>query len=258
MSLTPRWGQREHSDIVLLAVLLLTGLALALSPALCAAENLIRIGHFSKLSPGSPLPAQWQPLTFKKIKRHTLYRVVTDSGNTVIKASSRNSASGLIRKVSIDSQKFPYISWRWKISSVYAKGDVTRKSGDDYPARVYITFAYDPARVGLFEKAKYEAARLFFGETPPLAAITYIWANRAPVELSVANAYANQVKMIVLQSGTVRVNQWTTEKRNVYADYKKAFGKEPSMISGVAIMTDSDDTGESATAWYGDIIFSAE
>jgi len=64
--------------------------------------------------------------------------------------------------------------------------------------------------------------------------------------------------MVVLQSGTARVNQWTTEKRNVYADYKKAFGKEPSMISGVAIMTDSDDTGESATAWYGDIIFSAE
>lgn len=241
-----------------LVALLLTGLALSLSPALYAAENLIRIGHFSKLSPGSPLPAQWQPLTFKKIERHTLYRVVTDSGNTVIKANSRNSASGLIRKVSIDSQKFPYISWRWKISSVYAKGDVTRKSGDDYPARVYITFAYDPAGVGLFEKLKYKAARLIYGETPPLAAITYIWANRAPAGLTVVNAYTDRVRMIVLQSEAVRINQWITEKRNVYADYKKAFGKEPSMISGVAIMTDSDDTGESATAWYGDIVFSAQ
>ena len=64
--------------------------------------------------------------------------------------------------------------------------------------------------------------------------------------------------MVVLQSGAARVNQWIIEKRNVYADYKKAFGKEPPMISGVAIMTDSDNTGESATAWYGDIIFSAE
>jgi hypothetical protein len=30
------------------------------------------------------------------------------------------------------------------------------------------------------------------------------------------------------------------------------------MITGVAIMTDSDNTGESATAWYGDIIFRKE
>ena len=41
-----------------------------------------------------------------------------------------------------------------------------------------------------------------------------------------------------------------------YEDYKKAFGEEPPMISGVAIMTDTDNTGESAIAYYGDILFS--
>ena len=30
---------------------------------------------------------------------------------------------------------------------------------------------------------------------------------------------------------------------------------EPLMISGVAIMADTDNTGESATAYYGDILF---
>lgn len=249
----PRTSRRSA-----LTVLALIGLSLGLSPRPCVAENPIRIGNFSKLTPDSTLPSQWQPLTFKKIERHTLYQVVSDSGNTVIRADSQNSASGLIRKVSIDSRKFPIISWRWKVSSVYAKGDVTRKSGDDYPARVYITFAYDPAEVGFFEKAKYEAARLIQGETPPLAAITYIWASRAPAGLTVANPYTDRVRMIVLQSGATRVNQWIAEKRNVYADYKAAFGKEPPMVSGVAIMTDSDNTGESARAWYGDIVFSAD
>ena len=52
-----------------------------------------------------------------------------------------------------------------------------------------------------------------------------------------------------------RLNQWLNEERNVYEDYKKAFGEEPSMISGIAIMTDTDNTGESATAYYGDILF---
>ena len=243
---------------LMIAALLLAGLALAGPQVPQAAETLLRIGHFSQLSPGDPLPENWKPLTFKKIERHTLYQVVDGSGISVIKAESRASASGLIRKVSIDPRKLPHISWRWKVSSVYSKGDASRKSGDDYPARIYITFAYDPDRAGFFEKAKYKAARLLYGETPPLAAITYIWASRAPIDSIVESAYTNRSKMIVLQSGAERINRWVTEKRNVYADYKKAFGKEPPMISGVAIMTDSDNTGESAAAWYGDIVFSAE
>ena len=61
--------------------------------------------------------------------------------------------------------------------------------------------------------------------------------------------------MFVVESGAEKLNQWVSEKRNVYEDYKKAFGQEPPMISGVAIMTDTDNTGESATAYYGDILF---
>jgi len=224
-----------------------------------ASETAIRIGDFSSLPVGGPLPDQWQPLTFKKIERHTQYRLVADSGGqTVIQADSRHSASGLIRKVSIDPREFPKLSWRWKVSNVYANGDVKRKSGDDYPARVYITFAYDPARVGFLEKAKYETARLIYGETPPLAALSYIWANRAPTGTTAANAYTDRVKMVVLQSGPARAGQWVTERRDIYADYKKAFGTEPTRISGLAIMTDSDNTGESASAWYGDIVFSKD
>ncbi len=240
------------------AGILVIALVLLLSTAPHAAESTIRIGDFSRLIPGSPLPTAWRPLTFKKIKQHTQYRFVDDSGQTVVQADSRNSASGLIRKVSIDPREFHKISWRWKVSSVYANGDVARKSGDDFPARMYITFAYDPSRVGFLEKAKYEAARLIYGETPPLAAITYIWASRAPTGLMVANAYTDRVKMVVLQSGTARAGRWVAEKRDIYADYKKAFGGEPTRISGVAIMTDSDNTGESARAWYGDIVFSKD
>jgi hypothetical protein len=61
--------------------------------------------------------------------------------------------------------------------------------------------------------------------------------------------------MIVVESGETRLNQWVIEERNVYEDYKRAFGEEPPMISGVAIMTDTDNTGESAIAYYGDIFF---
>ena len=239
--------------------MLSTGLlvtVLASGPA--AAGSPIRIGNFSLLPPGSEFPAEWTPLTFKKIERHTRYRLVADNGRTVVRAESRNAASGLIRKVSIDPRTYRYVTWRWKVDNVYARGDVSRKSGDDYPARLYITFAYDPDRVGFFEKTKYRAARLIYGETPPLGAINYIWASRAPAGTTVPNAYTDRVIMVVVQSGADKTGRWREEKRNVYEDYLNAFGREPTMISGIAVMTDSDNTGEFAGAWYGDIVFSAE
>ena len=61
--------------------------------------------------------------------------------------------------------------------------------------------------------------------------------------------------MIEVESGSSKLNTWITEDRNVYEDYRRAFGEEPPMISGVAIMTDTDNTNESAEAYYGDIAF---
>ncbi len=69
------------------------------------------------------------------------------------------------------------------------------------------------------------------------------------------NAYTDRVIMVVMESGSDKLNTWITEKRNIYEDYKAAFGHEPPIITGIAIMTDTDNTKESATAYYGDIIF---
>ena len=102
---------------------------------------------------------------------------------------------------------------------------------------------------------KYATIRLFYGQYPPLAAINYIWEGHAPVETIVPNPYTNRAMMIVVESGEEKINQWVCEERRCLEDYRKAFGETSPMISGVAIMTDTDNTGESATAYYGDIIF---
>ena len=94
-----------------------------------------------------------------------------------------------------------------------------------------------------------------YGQYPPTEAINYIWESKTPIGTIVPNPYTGFVQMIVTQSGNQRVGEWITEERNVYEDYKKAFGEEPTNISGVAIMTDTDNTKESATAYFGDIVF---
>jgi len=219
-------------------------------------DEVVNVGTFSNTEPGSGIPADWEALTFKNIKQHTNYSLVSDHGVSVVKAVSKASASGLIRKIEIDPKKYPIITWRWKATSIYEKGDVTRKEGDDYPARIYITFKYEPDELGFFEKLKYGAVKTLYGEYPPLAAINYIWASKAPTGTIVPNPYTGRAMMIVVESGKEKVDQWVQERRNILEDYKKAFGNEPPVISGVAIMTDSDNTRESTISFFGDIIFS--
>jgi hypothetical protein len=227
----------------------------ARQPALAQEPESIETDRFSAGAPGGPLPAGWQPLTFGKIERHTDYSLVEDDDRVVLRAKSNASASGLVYALDIDPAQYPVIEWRWKVGNTLRGGDMTRRDGDDYPARVYVSFAFDPERASLLERIKQQAARLIWGEDLPYRAVSYIWASNSPAGSMAANPYTDRTMMFALQSGEAGARQWVIEQRNVFEDYRRAFGEEPPRISGVGIMTDTDNTGETATAWYGDIVF---
>lgn len=219
--------------------------------------GVLRVGPFSRS--GGVLPPGWEPLEFEGIQRRTRYTVARDEdgGAWVVRARSEAAASGLIRRIEIDLAEHPIVRWRWRIENLIESSDPTRRSGDDYPARLYIAFCYEPDQVGLLRRATYLAARAVFGDLP-FGAITYIWTNDTRVGSIVDNAYAGSfVKMIPVESGPERIGRWVEERRNVYEDYRRAFGAEPPRVEGVAIMTDTDDTGGRASAAYGDIVFLA-
>jgi hypothetical protein len=216
--------------------------------------TILDVGRFSGNRPGSGHPEGWKPLTFKKIPKLTTYELVKDGDVVVVKATSEAAASGLVKEVKVDPSTFPIVRWRWKVENVLTRSDVTRKSGDDYPARLYITFQYDPDKISFAKKLKYKAGQVLFGDIP-IAALNYIWDSKTGVGTIVDNAYTDFAKMIVVESGAAKVGAWVEESRNVYQDYKQAFGEEPPLINGVAIMTDTDNTKERAIAYYGDIRF---
>lgn len=239
---------------ILPLVLFLAGLTHS-TVVLADSPHQVAVGNFSQATPGGPFPQGWKPLIFEKIKEHTQYVLVKDEEQVVVKAISRQSSSGLTREMTIDPKEYPVIEWRWKVENILQKGDVAQKSGDDYPARLYITFQYDSSKVGFFEKAKFETIRLIYGQYPPIGAINYIWESKSPIGTMVPNPYTDRVYMFVTQSGSAKLNQWVTEEHNIYEDYKKAFGEDPPNISGIAIMTDTDNTKETAVAYFGDIMF---
>jgi hypothetical protein len=169
----------------------------------------------------------------KSFKGETEYTWIKKDNRAYIRATSRGTASGLYYKIKYDPAQYPYITWQWKVDNIINSGDATRKSGDDYGARIYVVFH-----------------SFFFWNT---TAINYIWANKLPKEQAVPNPYTSKNIMISIESGRAENGKWISETRNIYEDYKRFFGKEPPKIIAIAIMTDTDDTGESATANYGPI-----
>lgn len=214
----------------------------------------LAIGRFSQLTPSDQLPPNWEPLVFPNIERQTRYTLVRQSVGTVIRADSDGAASGLIHAIRIDANRYPILQWRWKINHVLEKGDLTRKQGDDYAARIYVAFVFEPQKASWWDRLKHSSAGFFAGKELPGSALNYIWANKAPKETIADNPYAPSAKMIAVQSGCKRCGQWITEERNIVEDYQRAFGRQPPQIIGIAIMTDTDNTQEKATAYYGDIV----
>jgi Protein of unknown function (DUF3047) len=226
-------------------------LANNLLPTFLLAQEAV-VAEFQPQADG--LPAGWTPLTFRNISRHTRYAIVQEDGRPILRAESEGAASGLIRRVDLDPGTYRHLSWRWKIENTIAKGDERSKAGDDYAARIYVAFRYEPETAGAWERARYGAARLLYGEYPPKHVLNYIWANRLPKGEAIDNAFTDRAKMIAVRSGSAEAGQWLEEERNVYADYRRLFGQEPPRIAGIAVMTDTDNTGERAVAYYDRIV----
>lgn len=200
----------------------------------------------------------WGPLYFPKIKQHSSYEIEDDGKEHFLRAESKASASGLILKKEFNVYEFPNMGWRWRAENIYRKGDATTKSGDDYPIRVYIIFKYDPEKAGFFEKLKYNSAKLFYGEYPPHSSLNYIWANKTRESTIITSSYTERSKMIPLQSGETNIGMWQDEEVNILEDYRMAFGEDPPHIASVAIMNDSDNTGEGSVSYIDYLIIYRE
>jgi hypothetical protein len=129
------------------------------------------------------------------------------------------------------------------------------KSGDDFAARVYVFLEIPDAAFPWGERLRLKLARILYGDELPSAAICYVWDNRHPVGTSGWNPYSRRVRTVVLESGNAQAGRWVEERRDLAADFRAAFGEAfagASRVTGIAAGNDTDQTGESATAWFGD------
>jgi hypothetical protein len=148
-----------------------------------------------------------------------------------------DGASGLIRKIEIDPKVYPVVKWSWKIDHTVKKGNERTKNGHDFAAKLYVIFPR-----GLFSSTR---------------AIEYVWSNVMHKGEMLRSPYSKNVVMIAMDAGTEQAGNWISHRRNFAEDYRAAFGEEAPRVGAIAIMTDSDNTHESAIGYYGDITVAA-
>jgi len=193
------------------------------------AQAAIEAMPFSSLRPGAALPPWLKPLTFRNQPRHTEFALVEDEGRTVLRARSSAATSGLAREIAIDPARHPVIAWRWKVMNLIGKSDMATREGDDFPARLYVSFGR--------------------------RALCYVWDSRRPVGTMLPNPYSDRVQMVVADSGPAQLGRWVGRERDWAADFRQAFGADAPLTEGVVVSADTDNTGENAESYFGDVEF---
>lgn len=210
---------------------------------------------FSLLPAGQALPPRFRIVTIPKVAVNK-FSLVADDGKTVLRVDSDNSAGSVALPLAANrAAGSNTLEWRWKVSRFLEKADMDNKLGDDFSARVYVFFDVPLASMSFVDRSKIRLARMVAGADVPTAALCYVWDNKRRIGHTAWSPYTDRVRMIVLQSGQARMNEWMQESRDVAADFREAFGFDAPAVTGVAVGNDTDNTDDKVTTWFGDVAF---
>lgn len=174
---------------------------------------------------------QWEAHSFTGETRYELTEI--DGRQAVHALCTDGSASGLFYEHNIDLEETPIIEWQWRVVSTFTGIDEQTRAGDDYPARLYAVDRHNVMRWRT-------------------RAINYVWASVMARGAQWDNAYQSRAAMVAMRSGA-DADGWVTERRDLREDFREIHGRDLTVLNALAIMTDCDDTGQAAEAWYGEI-----
>lgn len=210
---------------------------------------------FSAAKPAGVLPKDWEHIPLNKRKTPTQWTLVQDEGRTVLEASASSSVSMVMRATSLAPGAQTIVKWRWKIGSHPAGADNSVSGKEDSAARLVFVFDGEKSSLPWKDKAVMRMAKTLSGRDMPYATLMYVISGVANVNTVIENPHTRRVQMIVASTARQSLGHWVEMRRDLSADFRKAFGETPGRLVAYGVMTDTDNTASKARAWYGDIEF---
>lgn len=209
----------------------------------------VKISNFAKGTSG------WSVQRINKKVKATVFTAKKIEGVPAVQAYSNNSMALLVKNTTVNLAVTPVLCWRWRVNRTMTAADITKKSGDDQAARIYIGLDLPRSAISLGTRIKLAAARSGSKTRIPDGVINYVWDNKLPVGTARPNVYTKQAKIIVMQTGNRAANKWVTERRNLAKDISRQFKTNAAKVESIAISSDTDNAGGSVTAAFADIHF---
>jgi hypothetical protein len=219
--------------------------------ALAGTTGTSHVLRFSDTVAGTTLPADWKPYGMSRHRPAARMTIVRDGSDDVFSIDANAAAGAIAHPLNISAATM--LSWRWKVDHSVAAADLSRKSGDDFAACVYVFFDVPRASLSWLERMKLGLASRTLGQAMPAAALCHVWDNRHAVGTITPSAYFGQVRTIVLQNGDAHAGTWQSQRRDPGADFRAAFGRAAPPVTGIALAYDTDNPRAHVKAWIGDL-----
>jgi len=210
----------------------------------------------------APGEAPWQALAFRSIPTETEYRIHLDeAGRASLVAESRCGASGQLLHLerAVDLDRTPRLAWRWRIDAPLegesANVDERTRAGDDFAARVYVLFPFDPERASMMQRLERAVGERLYGAEMPGATLSYVWPRAVEAGTAWTSPARSEALLVALEAptGSGVAPGWREAVVDLRRDARERLGLAPGVGPvGVGLMTDADDTCTSARAAYAD------
>ena len=181
---------------------------------------------------------EFTQLKKRKVKGETSWTLGSNDKGNYIKAEAKGVGSGLGKEVIIDLNKTPIINITWKIEKDLSGIIENSKKGHDFAARVFVV--KKTGSTALSNRA-----------------VNYVFSSNNEIGKYWRSPYTKKSIDYVLSTTKQNFNEWVTVKANVKDHFKLLHNIEVDKITGIALMTDTDQTNISAIAYYQNIFFSA-
>jgi hypothetical protein len=146
----------------------------------------------------------------------------------------------------------PFLSWRWRLEQPLAAADIKTKAGDDAALKVCVMLDQPLADIPFVQRSVLALARSVSGQHLPSATLCYLWDSRYPAGTRGPNPYSARVRFMVLNGSESATGQWTSQRRNIAADFALLFGQESAVlppVTAVAVRADSANTQGSSLGY---------
>jgi DUF3047 family protein len=205
--------------------LVVTLLSVALLAEPVAAQECVTVENFSMGKVGE-FPPEWR---LRKEAGREVYSVQEMDGLRFLRALAKGLGVQAAKQYEWDPKAYPMLAWSWRPIEFPVGSDERQSKTNDSAVSVYAVFPHTPWSV---------------------KTLKYIWSAVVPVGTRLSSS-AGLTQALVIRNGTDKKRSWTEERVNIFEDYKKFFGeRETPKASGIAVLTDSDDTKSTAQGEY--------